>query len=95
MTRSSRARSDVPGGRASAGTATRPLTRWPTKARAEAERGHARRICISSSQKMVMADVPSVPLFNPDTAVLVLARSIGNPFHPAYFIDLDEIDVTE
>ena len=46
-------------------------------------------------QDMVMADVPSVPLFFPDTVVLVSPRVVGNPFHPAYFIDLSEIDVTD
>jgi peptide/nickel transport system substrate-binding protein/oligopeptide transport system substrate-binding protein len=46
-------------------------------------------------QDMVMADVPSVPLFFPDTVVLVSPRVIGNPFHPAYFIDLAEVDVSD
>lgn len=44
---------------------------------------------------MVMADVPSVPLNNPTTVVLVSKRVVGNPFHPAYFIDLTAIDVTD
>ncbi|HZM72704.1 MAG TPA: ABC transporter substrate-binding protein [Candidatus Polarisedimenticolia bacterium] len=43
----------------------------------------------------LMADIPSVPLYNPDVVVLVTKRTIGNPFHPGYYIDLNEMDVTE
>lgn len=43
----------------------------------------------------VMKDVPSVPIFNPDVVILSSKRVIGNPFHPAYYFDLNEVDVTE
>lgn len=43
----------------------------------------------------VMKDVPSVPIFNPDVVLLKSKRVIGNPFHPAYYFDLNEVDVTE
>ena len=63
---------------------------------ARAEPDTAKRIDLYRQlQAMVMADVPSVPLFNPDQALLVSKRIVGSPFHPAYFFDLDEIDVTE
>ena len=45
--------------------------------------------------EMVMKDVPSVPIFNPDVVLLKSKRVIGNPFHPAYYFDLNEVDVTE
>ena len=45
--------------------------------------------------EIVMKDVPSVPIFNPDVVILSSKRVIGNPFHPAYFFDLNEVDVTE
>ena len=45
--------------------------------------------------EIVMKDVPSVPIFNPDVVILSSKRVIGNPFHPAYYFDLNEVDVTE
>lgn len=64
------------------------------RARGESDEA-ARNAMYRQLYEMVMADVPSVPIFNPDAAILVSKRVVGNPFHPAYFIDINEIDVTD
>jgi len=46
-------------------------------------------------QDLVMADVPSIPLYFPVQVGLVSKRVVGDPFHPVYFVDLAAVDVTE
>jgi peptide/nickel transport system substrate-binding protein/oligopeptide transport system substrate-binding protein len=85
---------NVPGGASYGWYCNKDADALAATARANQDSG-ARDGQYRDLQDMVMADVPSVPLFFPDTVVLVSPRVVGNPFHPAYFIDLAEIDVTE
>ncbi|HEY3335743.1 MAG TPA: ABC transporter substrate-binding protein [Candidatus Limnocylindrales bacterium] len=85
---------DVPGGASFGWYCNKAADALATTARGNQDEA-ARNAQFGDLQDMVMADLPSVPLFYPDVAILVSPRVVGNPFHPAYYIDLAEIDVTQ
>ncbi|HEX4896904.1 MAG TPA: ABC transporter substrate-binding protein [Candidatus Limnocylindrales bacterium] len=85
---------NVPGGASFGWYCNEDADALANEARGEAD--EATRIDLYRQlQDLVMADVPSVPLFNPEQVSLVSDRVVGDPFHPGYFVDLTEIDVTE
>jgi ABC-type transport system substrate-binding protein len=85
---------NVPGGASFGWYCNEDADALADQARGEAD--EATRIDLYRElQDLVMADLPSVPLFFPEQVSLVSARVVGDPFHPGYFVDLTEIDVTE
>ena len=85
---------NVPGGASYGWYCNEAADTLAAQARGEADAAKRTQM-YQQLEEMVMADVPSAPLFNPDTAILVSKKVVGNPFHPAYFIDLDEVDASE
>jgi len=85
---------NVPGGASFGWYCNEANDALATQARSEQNEA-TRNQLYQQVEDQLMADIPSVPLFNPDIVVLVTKRTIGTPFHPGYYIDMNEMDSTE